>query len=167
MAEIGWVRLHRKIRECTIWDNETPFDMRSAWMDLVMMVNYEDTKTIFDGKVVMLKAGQRITSIRKLSERWHWGKDKTKRFLDLLEAEKMIIKESNSRRTLITLVNYSNYQSQCDTDKDTHEDTDKDTDKPQYKKLRNKKNKNSTWTESAKSNDIDLFYKHLEEGGYQ
>ena len=94
MAEIGWVRLHRKIRECTIWDNETPFDMRSAWMDLVMMVNYEDTKTIFDGKVVMLKAGQRITSIRKLSERWHWGKDKTKRFLDLLEAEKMIILES-------------------------------------------------------------------------
>ena len=165
MSEIGWVRLHRKIRECSVWDNDSPFDMRSAWMDLVMMVNYEDTKTIFDGKVVTLKAGQRITSVRKLSERWHWGKDRTKRFLDLLETENMIIKESNNRRTLLTIVNYEKYQGQCDTDKDTDEDTDKDTDKPQYKKVRNKKSKNSLWSGATKSNDLDEFIGLIKKGG--
>ena len=80
MAEIGWVMLHRKIRECSIWDSDEPFDMRSAWIDLVMMVNFEDKRTVFNGKAITVKAGQRITSIRKLADRWHWGVNRTKRF---------------------------------------------------------------------------------------
>lgn len=163
MAEVGWVRLHRKIRECSIWDDDEPFDMRSAWMDLVMLANYEDKRTIFNGKPITIKAGQRITSVRKLADRWHWGKDRTLRYLKTLEAEGMIIKDSNNRRTLITIVNYGKYQGECDTDKDTHEDTDKDTDKPQYKKLRNKEGKKSLWSGSAKSNDLDEFIKR---GGF-
>ena len=150
MAEIGWVRLHRKIRECSIWDNETPFDMRSAWMDLVMMANYENKNIIFDYKPITLKAGQRITSVRKLSERWHWSKDKTQRYLELLVAEGMITKESNNRRTLLTIINYGKYQGSCDTD----EDTDKDTDQPQIKNINNKK-------ESKKVKNIYGEYKHV------
>lgn len=171
MSDFGWVKLHRKIRECSIWDDDEPFDRRSAWMDLVMMVNYESKRVVFNGKSITVKAGQRITSIRKLSERWHWSKDRTQRYLQLLETEGMLIKESDNRRTLLTIVNYEKYQGQCDSDKDTDKDTDKDSNKPQYKNKRNKKNnKKSAWDgteESAKSNDIDLFYKHLKEGGYQ
>ena len=141
MAEIGWVRLHRKIRECSIWDNETPFDMRSAWMDLVMMVNYEDKKTVFNYKSITIKAGQRITSVRKLADRWHWSKNRTLKFLELLEAEGMIIKESNNKRTLLTIVNYEKYQCQWDTDKDADMDTDVDTDKDaDMPQINNKKN---------------------------
>lgn len=159
MAEIGWVRLHRKIRDCSIWDSDEPFDMRSAWLDLVMLVNYEDKRTVFNGKAITIKAGQRITSIRKLSDRWHWGRNKTLRFLALLEGEKMIIKDSNNKRTLITIVNYDKYQCQWDTDGDT----DRDTDGTQYKNKRNKKIKNSLWSGTAKSNDLDEFIKR---GGF-
>lgn len=139
---IGWIKLHRKITECSIWDSDEPFDRRSAWMDLVMMVNHEDKKVLFNGKTVTVKAGQKITSVRKLSERWHWSKDRTQRFLTLLERDTMIIKESDHNKTLLTIVNYGKYQGQCDSDKDSDKDTIKDSDKPQTRNIRIKEKKN-------------------------
>lgn len=139
---IGWIKLHRKITECSIWDSDEPFDRRSAWMDLVMMVNHEDKKVLFNGKTVIVKAGQKITSVRKLSERWHWSKNKTLRFLVLLESENMIIKESDSNRTLLTIINYGKYQGQWDSDGDSHGDSDGDTHVPQTRNKRIKEKKN-------------------------
>lgn len=149
MVYSGWVKLYRKIMECLIWnDDKEPFDKRSAWIDLILLANHSDTKMIFDGKPITVKAGQRITSIRILSERWHWSKDRVKRFLDLLESEGMIIRDSDNRRTLLTIVNYGTYQGERDTDKDsdkdthkdTHKDSNKDTDKSQTRMNKNEKN---------------------------
>ena len=105
----GWIKIHRQIQNCLIWDDK-PFNMASAWIDLLLLANHEDKETIFDKKPILVKRGQRITSVRELSERWGWGKDKTLRFLRLLESEKMIVKESDSRKTLLTIVNYGIYQ---------------------------------------------------------
>lgn len=142
MSEIGWIKLYRQIRESSIWDDDEPFDRRSAWIDLLMMVNHEDKRILFNGKMITVKAGQKITSVRKLSDRWKWSKDKTLRFLMLLESENMITKKSDYKRTLLTIVNYGKFQGSCDTDKDsdkdTHKDTDKDTHKPQTRNIRNK-----------------------------
>ena len=123
----GWIKLHRKIQDCFLWDD--PFGRKDAWIDLLLLVNHKEKKVMFDGKVVTVKAGQRITSIRKLSERWHWGKDRTKAFLDLLESEGMITRESDSRKTVITVVNYGIYQGEDDIESDTDKDTDRYTDK--------------------------------------
>ena len=142
MSEIGWIKLYRQIRESSIWDDDEPFDRRSAWIDLLMMVNHEDKRILFNGKMITVKAGQKITSVRKLSDRWKWSKDKTLRFLMLLESENMITKKSDYKRTLLTIVNYGKFQGSCDTDKDsdkdTHKDTDKDTHKAQTRNIRNK-----------------------------
>ena len=144
MSEIGWIKLYRQIRENSIWDSEEPFDRRSAWIDLIMMVNHEDKRILFDGKMVTVKAGQKITSVRKLSDRWNWSKNKTLRFLNLLEQENMLIKESDHNRTLLTIVNYGKFQGQWDSDGDTDGDTNRDTHVPQtrnkeIKKVRNNK----------------------------
>ena len=113
----GWIKIHRQIQNCLIWDDK-PFNMASAWIDLLLLANHEDKETIFDKKPILVKRGQRITSVRELSARWGWGKDKTLRFLRLLESEKMIVKDSDSRRTLITIVNYGVYQD-CETENET------------------------------------------------
>lgn len=113
----GWIKIHRQIQNCLIWDDK-PFNMASAWIDLLLLANHEDKETIFDKKPVLVKRGQRITSVRELSARWGWGKDKTLRFLRLLESEKMIVKESDSRRTLLTIVNYGFYQD-CENENET------------------------------------------------
>ena len=113
----GWIKIHRQIQNCLIWDDK-PFNMASAWIDLLLLANHEDKETIFDKKPILVKRGQRITSVRELSARWGWGKDKTLRFLMLLESEKMIVKESDSRRTLLTIVNYGIYQD-CESENET------------------------------------------------
>ena len=115
----GWICLHRKIQECSIWDSDESFDRRSAWIDLLLLANHEDKRTMFDGKPVVVKRGQRITSVRQLAERWHWGNNRTLNFLKMLENEQMIVKESDNRRTLLTIVNYGVYNDMPNTDRHT------------------------------------------------
>ena len=126
---IGWIKLHRKIQECDLWSSEDePFDRRSAWVDLLLLANHEDKRIIFKGQPVVVKKGQRMTSIRKLAERWNWSVNRVKRYLDLLETLNMIIRESDNHRTLLTIVKYGDYQGERYTDEHTHEYTDEYTD---------------------------------------
>ena len=126
---IGWVCIHRKIQECSIWESNEPFDMRSAWIDLILLANHEDKHIVFNGKPITVCAGQRLTSLRILAERWHWSRDRVRRYLDLLENEGMITRESDNTKTLLTLINYSIYQTTRDTDKTTDKTTNKTTNK--------------------------------------
>lgn len=119
----GWICIHRKIRECDIWDYDEPFSRRDAWIDLLLLANHRDKDTIFDGNRITIKRGQYLTSVRKLSKEWHWGKDKTLKYLRLLEQCEMITREADSRRTLITIVNYSIYQDMKSDNADSNKDS--------------------------------------------
>ena len=109
---VGWISLHRKLQECDIWLDDEPFDRRSAWIDLLLSANHEDKGMIFDGRRIVVNRGQLITSVRKLSAKWHWGKDKTLAYLRLLEELQMIERSADSRKTLLTIVNYDIYQNE-------------------------------------------------------
>ena len=113
MSKQGYIKLHRQIQECLFWEDK-PFNMAAAWVDLLLLANHEDKETIFDKKPILVKRGQRITSVRILAERWGWGNEKTLKFLRILEEQHMITRETNNRRTLITIVNYDIYQSNND-----------------------------------------------------
>lgn len=156
----GWIKLHRQIQDCEIWDSEEPYDYRSAWIYLLLMANHRDKDIMFDKKVMTIKRGQLLTSIRKLAEHFKWGKDKTAKFLRTLEELNMIVKDSDNKRTVLTIVNYGIYQFDEDTDKDT-EQTQTGTQtshKQEYKNIRNKKEnikeKNSSATKGSKFNEI-------------
>lgn len=116
----GWVCIHRKIRECWIWEDK-PFAMGQAWIDLLLRANHEDGKMLFDKKLITIKRGQILTSIRKLSYEWGWSKERCSHFLSLLVQDKMLVKESSNRATLLTIVNYGVYQDLHDS----HEDTER------------------------------------------
>ena len=138
MAE-GWIKIHRKLLSCDIWDNDQPFDMRSAWVDLILLANHRDVEMLFDYEPLTIKRGQYLTSVRKLGARWSWSKNRTLKYLRLLENLKMIERESSSKRTLITIVNYGVYQDVWDTDMDTDVDTGMDTGMPQTRMIKNDK----------------------------
>ena len=120
----GWIKLHRKIQENEIWMDEEPFDRRSAFIDLLLMANHKDKKVIFNGQVIEIEAGQRITSIRNLSERWRWSVKKVVRFLDMLEMLEIIERKSDRQKTLITIVNYGFYQGMGNTNDYTDDHTE-------------------------------------------
>ena len=111
MASQGWIAVDRKIFDNLIWKNEDPFDRRSAWIDLLLLVNHADNKVLINGKSETVKRGQRITSILYLSQRWRWSRTKTKSFLKMLESEGMVSLDVQAKKkTIITITNYSKYQ---------------------------------------------------------
>ena len=122
MSKIGWIKFHRQIQESDIWKNKEPFDKRSAWVDLIMMANHEDKEIFIKGKSITVRRGQRVTSMYKLADRWHWSRGKVLRYITYLERNNMITRESNSNDTIITIVNYNIYQD-VHTTNDTTNDT--------------------------------------------
>ena len=170
---VGWIKLHRKIMESSLWSDE-PFDERSAWVDLLLMANYEDKQILFNGKSITVKAGQRITSIRKLAHRWHWSNGKVERYLKKLEDAEMISRKRDTNGhtnrdtlrdkngTLITIVNYGFYQGMRDTNEDTNRDTNRDTNGVQTRIYKNiKKERKEPLNDSAYDESFELLMKGL------
>lgn len=150
----GWVKIHRSIWESEIWKSKSPFDERSAWLDMILMANIEEKNAVIGKGVEKVERGSFVTSELKLMERWGWGKSRTRTFLKILEKLGQIELQTNRNRTAITIVNYSIYQDSRTTD-DTTADT---TAEPQpnhspattkeYKELKNiKKEVTSTSAE--------------------
>ena len=108
MAE-GWIKIYRNIQDHWIWNCE-PFSRGQAWVDLLLMANHKENKVMINGSLIVVAKGERVTSIRKLSERWKWSTCKTKHFLKQLENDKMIECLSDTSKTVIKIVNYEKYQ---------------------------------------------------------
>lgn len=110
----GWVSIHRSIQDNPIWLEER-FTKGQAWVDLILMVNHEKNTTILGFKRVEINRGQTITSQVKLAKRWKWDRKTVRKFLSLLECEKMITQNVDRSvqqgKTVITITNYDKYQS--------------------------------------------------------
>src|SRR5699024_1694523 len=91
--------------------------------------NHKDNKFPLGNEIVECKRGQLITSIRKLCDRWNWSNTKVTNFLKLLQDDEMITYFSDTKKTVITIVNYSLYQDMNDTKtyQKRHEDDIKTT----------------------------------------
>lgn len=118
MGKQGWISLYRKIEDNWLWDDK-PFARGQAWIDLLILANHQDNKVFFEGQVVEMIRGSKITSLRKLSDRWGWSLTKTKKFLEELQNEKMLVYKSDSKKTIYTIVNYSSYQTRENIESNT------------------------------------------------
>lgn len=86
----GWISLYRQIQDNWIWKSNEPFDKRSAWIDLLLMVNHQKEEIDFDNTKVIVERGQRITSLEALGKRWGWSRHKVSNFLNRLEMERNV-----------------------------------------------------------------------------
>jgi len=107
MANKGFIKLYRSIRDCPLWTSDEPFDRRSAYIDLLLMANHAKKELIlWDGTKEVINRGQLFTSIAKLGEHWGWSKNKVKRYLNLLESTGKCHAVGHARGTLLTLTEY-------------------------------------------------------------
>lgn len=137
----GFIKLQRQaLEESALWNSEKPFDQRSAWVDLLAMANHKAVDVVVGQHVITVRKGQTFTSIRKLSERWHWSKDRTLRYIKMLENLGKVRHQKMLNGTLISLLSYTWWTESCDTFEDTFEDTYKDTTTPQTIMIKNDKN---------------------------
>ncbi|RAI82537.1 DnaD domain protein [Macrococcoides goetzii] len=107
----GWISLHRTIENHWLYEEDRKFSKFEAWIDILLMVNHTDKKVSLGNELVTVKRGERITSLRKLSERWNWSITKVDSFLKLLESDSMIELKKDTKKTLISVVNYDIYQN--------------------------------------------------------
>jgi len=160
---IGYISLHRKIQDCFLWYSDEPFDRRSAWIDLLLLVNHEEKEIVFDGNKILVSKGQKITSIRFLADRWHWSTTKVRKYLELLKSENMIKIESDNKKTLLTVVNYEVYQNTKHTE-NTQETHRNDTEVTQKNTNNNDNNDNNVNNENKKNKESldDLIEQNFE-----
>lgn len=119
----GWIMLYRDIQQSAIWMTNEPFDVRSAWIDMIMMANHEDKEIILRSGRKVIKRGQFHTSIYKLADRWHWSRNRVRHFLGTLNECTMAHTERTTGGTTVTIVNYNKFQVGGTTGRTTNETT--------------------------------------------
>lgn len=111
MAREGWIMLHRCIWDCELWVEETPFDDRSAWIDLLLVCTRSTRRVRFGKEVIDLAPGEYVTSQHRLASRWHWSRKKVSNYLKVLEKLGQITTRKVGLWFVITVVKYTEYQS--------------------------------------------------------
>lgn len=165
----GWIKLHRQIQENDLWLME-PFTKGQAWVDLIILANHKDQSFDVRGNVVNVKRGQVARSEETLAKRWRWSRGKVRRFISMLETRQQIEQQKSHILSVISILNYDNFQKNDTTDSTTdgqQTDNRKTTDGQQTDTNKNeKKEKNDKNVKNEKNNtpkppegDFELFWK--------
>lgn len=174
--EIGWIKLHRKLQDCWIWQ-EKPFDKGRAWVDILLSAMHHDKKMLINNEIVIISRGSFMTSIVKLSERWGWSRNKVIRYLNLLEKEQMLDTERTPNGTLINIVKFEDYQISEEANKSTHGATNETSseapveapletaDESQNKNIKNDKNEKKERKKTFCPPTVDEVREYLQSVG--
>lgn len=103
----GWIKLHRQVMDHWIWEDPIRFKW---WMEIILLTNHTEKKTMIGGNLVTIKRGTFHTSELKLAERWGVSRNRVRRFLELLESDDMISTNKTVNGTTIKVHNYDVYQ---------------------------------------------------------
>lgn len=128
----GFITVDRQLLNSEVWLAE-PFTKGQAIVDLIGLANHEDNE--------ICKRGQLLTSERTLAARWHWSRDKVRRFLRSTSLRTTI--RTNDRTihgTLITLENYDIYQLPLKGNRTTNRTSNRTNDRTQTINRTNKEN---------------------------
>lgn len=166
MAENNWIKLDRSIRDHWLWSGEK-FSRGQAFVDLLLTAAYADHKVMSQGRMIELKRGSLLTSIRCLADRWLWSKAKVSDFLDCLVEDNIICKQSDTKRTIITIVNYGKYQGSNGSGADTertqngHRADTKRTQNGQTKESKEEKESKEGKRKNIKCDDANAVFEIL------
>ena len=107
----GFIMVNRKFFDHKFWSEKRVFSYAEAWLDLIRLANWEDGQRIVRGKLLPVRRGEVIASLRFLGTAWQWSPMKVSRFVEWLKNETMATVETRQGETFITLCNYDQYNS--------------------------------------------------------
>lgn len=108
----GYFIIHRKI--FNHWISERP-DYFFAWMKIISMAEWKNTKTEIDGKPVTLKRGSFAISTRNLANELKMSHMVLRTFLEKLKKDGMIQLKSKRSITHVSVCKYETYQNKQHT----------------------------------------------------
>lgn len=107
MSLNGWIKVHRKMLDH--WVSQEP-ELFAFWMRLLLEANHSDTKRMFNGSLIEIKRGQTLFGLEAFEVKSGISKKKLRRYLDMLETEQMIGRQKTNKYSLISILNYDQYQ---------------------------------------------------------
>lgn len=167
--ENGFLRLSRKFYEHPYWKQKRVFSMAEAWLDLLQLARFDKkpmVKILATNKELTINRGEVHASIRFLSERWGWGLERTKKFLDGCIRKKEIERRTEHCESIIKLCNYGKYNPLSNANPNTNPNGSRNTDRT-LTRTNNKKDKEREERKEDDVNDPDfekflLFEKWIE-----
>lgn len=118
----GYIMLQRRFFSHWLWEENRSFSKAEAFLDLLQLAAFAPTKRMISGSLIELDEGELVASVRYLSARWTWGKDKVASFMKMLEQDAMIRRETRQSETVIILCNYRDYNTRSDNKPDSDQD---------------------------------------------
>lgn len=117
---LGYIKLFRKLEYTEIWAD--PFKVK-LWLLILFRCSYEDKKILVGSNVIDLKAGQCIVGRNELEANFnieqqnkHFISGSTLyRYLEIFEKLEMLHITKSNKYSLITVLNWSSYQTSCTT----------------------------------------------------
>lgn len=103
----GWIKLSRGINSHWIWSDPVKFQW---WIDILLTVNFTDTKVVIGYKVFDCKRGESLMSLLSWAKRWNVGKSVVNNFFAMLKRDKMIETKSETVTIRLKVCNYDSYQ---------------------------------------------------------
>lgn len=104
-SDKGWFKVQRKYTNSSRWLNGSPFDERSAYIDLLNMANYEDSKITPKGmQSFVIPKNTVFRSLQYLCDRWKWSKGKVRRYLKALSDDNLITLNGTAMGMLISII---------------------------------------------------------------
>jgi hypothetical protein len=110
-TEKGFVLTPRHFYESDIWLDPSPYDVRSAWQDLIRRAQWHQSKRLRSWEQIILERGDLIVSIKNLAETWKWSHGKVERYIAYLEKTERIRRAKRHNFSVITICNYDKYQN--------------------------------------------------------
>lgn len=104
----GWIKLHRKIFKNKVVCKDSDHFM--VWCYLLTNAIHSTYPIRFNGENIELQAGQLVTSCRMIQDETGIDKSKVSRILRRFRENNQIAQQQTPNKTLITIVNWSEYQ---------------------------------------------------------
>jgi len=169
----GWISIHRKILDNPIVLIKGKYTKFEAWIYLLLRATYSNQKVVLGSDIYKLKSGEIITSQVKLCKQFKWGNSRLRTFLQLLEKDKMISVKTNTKLTMITILNFNKLQKNQIATKSIanrnqiHINKDNKVNKDIYVRIEEFKKECSKYIDTTHHcyNDFINYYTEHNEGG--
>jgi hypothetical protein len=106
----GTVNIARSIFDHELFADQ-PLTEREAWIWLIMEAAWKPRKKRVGDFIADLSRGQLAASVRFMAGAWRWTPAKVQRFVKRLQSLDMILTETDTGVTVITICNYDEYQA--------------------------------------------------------
>ncbi|MBW0727608.1 DnaD domain protein [Staphylococcus aureus] len=104
----GWIKLHRKLLDSPIFQNEKLF---KVFAYCLMKASHKDHTQLVGRRVVELEKGQFVFGRKRASEELRLKESTVRDYIKLLENLGTIVVKSDNKFSVITVVNWAIYQS--------------------------------------------------------